>query len=177
MTIANFYDVVPEGETQNWKVVKDPKVRSISLVQKLHKWGGYELTFMSNGTWEAGFHNELFDVAKGDVLLAGLGLGYDAWVLCQKDSVRSVVTVEVSNEVIALVAKHVEHTKHTVVLNRISQFLKETDRKFDVVWFDIFHQDASVHQGAVDTLTRLAERVLKTNGKILFWRCYPELEI
>ena len=50
---------------------------------------------------------EAIDAAEGDVITFGLGLGYYAFSVAEKESVRSVTVVERSEDVIALFCEHI----------------------------------------------------------------------
>jgi len=95
---------------------------------------------------------------RGDVLVAGLGIGFAASVLAMRPEVNSVTVVEVSKDVIRLVAPHVrEPHKIKVVNNDAMAFLRDQKCHFDFAFFDIWiNQTAEVLTDVVCPLRELA---------------------
>jgi hypothetical protein len=80
--------------------------------------------------------------ARGDVLIAGLGIGMVLWRILHKPEVDTVLVVERSADVIALVLpammKHPHADKLAVVEGDIFEWKPEPGRKFDCIYFDIW---------------------------------------
>ena len=112
---------------------------------------------------------------KGQVLVGGLGLGYFVKKLQEKDNVTKVITVEISQDVINLVWKHLKLDKRfSLVHSDIKKYLKEyrNHKKYDWVYLDVWGADS---EGAfIDTvlpLKRLAYKYMCSNIKhILSWQ-------
>jgi len=112
---------------------------------------------------------------KGRVLVGGLGLGYFVKKLQEKNNVKSVVVIEISNDVIRLVWNHLKLDKRFSILRTdIKKFLKgyKSNRKFDWVYLDIWRGDGeSEFVNTVLPLKRLAcETVCSKVGHILSWQ-------
>lgn len=77
--------------------------------------------------------------AHGRVLIGGLGIGFVILPLLNNPEVESVTVIENSQDVIDLVAHHIEHPKLTVMLGDVYEFKKHfgKDVRFDCIYFDI----------------------------------------
>jgi hypothetical protein len=84
--------------------------------------------------------------AKGDVLIAGLGLGMILVPILAKPEVTSVTVIEKSADVIALVAPHI-HRLHghghgspdlQILEGDIFEWRPPRGLKYDTIWFDIW---------------------------------------
>lgn len=108
-----------------------------------------ETPWMSVCPSEINSMRDAIDAAKGKVLVLGLGLGYYAHAIAQKDEVESVTVVELSGEVIELFRQAIEPKldfggKLTVVESDAIAYLAATARgQFDFCFADIW-------EGAVD---------------------------
>lgn len=134
---------------------------------------GIELTWMMTNEYEVAAHSELKEKAKGDVLLAGLGIGYANKLIAEQ--VNSIVVVEKEREVIDLYPN--KDPKTEIVHDRILHYLQITERMFDVIFLDIFPNEPMYFPREVAILTEHAQARLKPNGDILFWHLYPLLEL
>lgn len=104
-----------------------------------------------SGTWMTDLPIEQFQIdpllapMRGRVLIGGLGLGYAAQVLTCKSSVREVVVIEKSPEVIELVAKHIRKTgkrKLRVIAADLHEWLvSNPSERFDWAFYDIWAPD------------------------------------
>ena len=75
--------------------------------------------------------------ARGNVLLGGFGLGILAKMLCDKEDVTSVTSIEYSGDVIKLCSFNDE--KLTLIENDFYSFVKNTDlTKYDYIYVDTF---------------------------------------
>jgi hypothetical protein len=92
------------------------------------RWMGY----MNDTLFERISSLQFVRRANGDVLIAGLGLGMVLFPVCVKAGVRSVLVVEKSPDVIALVSPHL-----TIVQGDIHQWRPDEGRRFDTIFWDI----------------------------------------
>ena len=157
-----FEDMIPIGKKGDYSVRKFNE--EIHLMHKEQSW-------ISTSVWELGTHDELKEKAKGDVLLAGLGLGYDVWMLKDNLDVKSVTVVEFEQDVIDLVWEHIKNPKSKIVHDRILNYLKTTDKRFDTIWFDIFPNDPFYYPEETKILLNVASHRLNIDGITLFWKC------
>ena len=93
---------------------------------------------MSDTRFEHITNWDVVNEARGNVLIAGLGLGMILHPILDKKEVTHVTVVEKYADVIALVAPTVQCDRLTVIEGDIYQWLPEKGTKFDCVYFDIW---------------------------------------
>lgn len=76
--------------------------------------------------------------ATGAVLINGLGLGIATCMALGKPEVTSVTVIELSQDVINLVAPHIIDSRLTIIQADAYTYLPKKGTKFDVVWHDIW---------------------------------------
>jgi len=101
---------------------------------------------------------------RGRVLVGGLGIGYAAQVLARKTSVKEVVVIEKSPDVIELVAQHIRGTnrrKVLVIQDDLHAWLAQNQReRFDWAFYDIWAADGErVFFSQVVPLRRLTGQI------------------
>ena len=128
--------------------------------------------WMNNLVSEDNSHALLESSAYGDVLLGGLGFGSDVLLLRDKPLIDTICVVETDIDVIELVWTLVSsgYPNLSVYNDSLSNYLQTTTKTFDMVWIDIFTQFISELPEEEALLIQQAQRVLKPNGKILFWK-------
>lgn len=110
---------------------------------RLVRYGGYfPETVMSDTSAEHKDHAPFIRVAKGNVLIAGLGLGLVLSEVAAKEEVTSITVVENSTDVINLVWPHLPCTvkgKTTLIVGDVydSSTIKKGSG-YDYAWFDIW---------------------------------------
>ena len=113
-----------------------------------HRLTGPTGTWMTDLPVEQRQMEECLKGMRGRVLVGGLGLGLAAHLLAQKKQVKSVTVIEISQEVIRLVASTLE-SRHYPEANKIQvlrfdlfDYLKDYSQKpFDHAFFDIWQSD------------------------------------
>lgn len=106
------------------------------------------------------------EVARGDVLVGGLGMGlFPTWI---KDKVNSIDIVELNQEVIDLVFHQVATEKMKIIHDEIYHYLRTTDKKYDFIFIDIW-QDTLSPFWEIDGARKLAQRCLKAGGTTWCW--------
>jgi len=81
--------------------------------------------------------------ARGNVLIAGLGLGMILHPILAKPEVLSVTVVEKYPDVIALIGPTVRHRKLTIVEGDIYEWKPAKGTKYDVLYFDIWAEQST----------------------------------
>jgi spermidine synthase len=100
-------------------------------------WVGEEM-MMSDAESERVTCLPLIEHARGDVLIAGLGLGMVLWPLVRKRSVRSVTVLERYPSVVALVGPHVPRSRK-LTIETVDVFdFEPMGQRFDTIFFDIW---------------------------------------
>jgi hypothetical protein len=106
------------------------------------------------------------EVARGDVLVGGLGMGlFPTWI---KDKVNSIDIVELNQEVIDLVFHQVATEKMKIIHDEIYHYLRTTDKQYDFIFIDIW-QDTLSPFWEIDGARKLAQRCLKLGGTTWCW--------
>lgn len=108
--------------------------------------------------------------AHGDVLVAGLGLGLILHPIAAKGLVTSITVVEVSPDVIALVAPSLP-PQVRVVQDDIFAWLPAQPRgaKYDTIWFDIWPTRCVDNLTDIARLKRLARRFYRPGTWCRAW--------
>lgn len=106
----------------------------VNLVKK----GKFSNETMMSDTWYEKWTNyELLQNAKGEVLIAGLGIGMVVLALQEKQEVTSITVVEKEQEIVDLVKNSLPlNEKVTIVCSDIFEYIPT--QKFDTIWFDIW---------------------------------------
>ena len=76
--------------------------------------------------------------ARGNVLIAGLGLGMILHPILAKKEVLSVTVIEKYADVISLVGPTVKHDKLTIIEGDIYEWKPAKGTKYDTLYFDIW---------------------------------------
>jgi hypothetical protein len=108
-----------------------------SLLEEGRRW-------MSDMPCEQAQHDKSLRGMSGRVLVGGLGLGYAATVLARKKAVREIVVVEMAQEVIDLVWRHLKlRGKASVVKADLFDYLRNLGGlvSFDNAFYDIWAGD------------------------------------
>lgn len=123
---------------------------------------------MSNTPAEIRDHIGFIFRAKGNVLIAGLGLGMVLKALLEKDDVTHITIVEKSEDVIKLVSPFYKDERVTIVHEDIFNY--KPREIFDYGWFDIWTYICSDNYDDMKRLNRKFARSVKEKGH---W-CYDE---
>ena len=110
--------------------------------------------------------------AKGDVFIAGLGLGMIVAAMAEKPEVTSITVVEKSDDVIKLVAPALTKQvgdKLTIIEDDIFDYKPERNRKWDTIYFDIWPTICSSNLDEMSTLHRRFGRRKPTDGYMSSW--------
>lgn len=131
---------------------------------------GQWVCWMSTTIDEVILHDRALSLARGHVLVAGLGLGYFVTEALARPSVCEVMVVERSPDVIALVWPYIPHDRARLVEADIFEFLLRTpSAKYDFVYADIWERVSPRNLPEMARLQRLAEPHLAAGGGIWCW--------
>ncbi len=158
-----------------WTLIKQDVNKSVCLERP----DGFEtFGWMMNSRWEQRAYHSIAQGARGKMLMAGLGVGWEAFVLDDVDDVESVTVVEIDADIIELSSPVLAgKRKISIVNNSILRFMESTRERFDTVYFDIYPSDPNRFPEETALLTEAASRILREDGKIMFWRMYRPLEL
>jgi hypothetical protein len=108
--------------------------------------------------------------ARGDVLIAGLGLGMVLVPVLKKPEVASVVVVEQSPSVAALVGPYVATEKLTIFVGDIHEWRPPRGTKYDTIFFDIWADVSYDHLTDMNKLHHSFQRYLRPGGWMDSWK-------
>jgi len=123
-------------------------------------------TWMSDNQFEVESIRGAVEVARGDVLIGGLGIGLLPTLI--KEKVTSIDIVELHQEVIALVFHQVATERMKIIHDDIRHYLQSTDKQYDFIYIDIW-RDTLLPFWETDEVRRLAQRCLKAGGTTWCW--------
>ncbi len=107
-------------------------------------------------------------LAKGDVLICGLGIGLLPTLIKHKKAVKQIDIVEINQQVIDLVFNRIKTPKMNIIYADAWKYLKETEKKYDFIHIDIWASiTAPIKE--VGKAIELGKRCLKPNGEIRCW--------
>ena len=165
---------IPEGQIGEWKVERFlvdrldyhalPKGRGVPKGETFTRLKRGGTLVMSDTPAEQMDHYEIIYKAKGNVLLAGLGIGMVLDAVAKKDEVTHVTVVEVAKEVIDLVWPHYKSLygdKIEVVNESILTWKPQTDAYYDCAWYDIWD---NICLDNLSDMTKLHRKFAKKTG-------------
>lgn len=183
-------DVLPEGEHGEAKVVHiqiskdDVAFSRIRAIQH----GRNELVsagrfaqlkvdgslVMSDTDMERRSNWEVLHEAKGDVLIAGLGLGMILYPILQKGEVKKVEVIEKSQDVIDLVGPTVRKwrgakSKLSIIQADALGWKPPKGQKWDTIYFDIWSEISTENLDEISMLHKRFARRKNTGGWMGSW--------
>ena len=146
---------IPDGKSGDWEVSTFPVSKNAANMFNLRQMinfthrdivpGDYKRltwkgsTIMSNTPAEVNDHWEFFSKAKGHVLINGLGLGVCIIALLERPEVESITVIEISEDVIKLVAPTFEkYPQVTIIHADAYEWKPPKGMRYDYVWHDIW---------------------------------------
>jgi len=157
-TILNIYD------REKGKILKgqyDFDYPVIVLTENGKVW-------MSDSQMEVESMSGAVEVARGDALIGGLGIGLLPTFLKDKRKIKSIDIIEKNKDVIDLVFCQIASPRMNIIHSDIFDYLKTTDKKYDFVQVDIW-EDMYAPFEEIEQVRDLAKRCLKTDGIIFCW--------
>lgn len=108
-------------------------------------------------------------VARGDVLIVGLGLGLLPTLIKMRNKmVDSITIIEKNREVANLVYSKIRSRKTSLLLNDGESYLAVPGRKFDFIFIDVWGS-ITAPMKEIEYWTNLAKGRLKKDGKVRCW--------
>lgn len=108
-------------------------------------------------------------VAKGDILIVGLGIGLlPVMIKARNKMVKTITIIEREQDVVNLVFRHIKTRKTRVVVADAESYLYTTDDRYDFIYVDIW--EAFITPLKVGELwTAIASRCLNEGGSVRWW--------
>jgi hypothetical protein len=137
------YTITPkDAEDTNWRIIMNDEERAFSFPGEYTGLVVNKIMVMSDTAAEIHDHIPFIQKATGRVLLTGLGIGMCLQALLRKPEVEHVTVVELSADVLALVAGHYlalfGGERMTFVCDNAFCWLPPKGAHFDFVWHDIW---------------------------------------
>lgn len=189
-----MFDIIPEGKSGNAKVgyftVSDEEAERFNLRNLINKKPEFNIlpgkytrllidgeVVMSDTPFEQRTNQEVVEAAKGNVLIAGLGIGMILVPILQNPRVESVTVVEKSADVAALVYTSLvtngpftadERMKLVMVVEDISNFIPKP-KYFNTIYFDIWPSVKTDNLISGEKLKKQFRKHLKPGGWMKMW--------
>ena len=119
---------------------------------------------MSDTLLERRSNREVVINSRGDVLIAGLGLGMILHPILARAEVRSVTVIEKYQDVIDLVRPTLPAEKLTIICADIHQWMPEKTARFSTIYFDIWPNICTDNLEAIKQLHRRFRKYLLRDG-------------
>ncbi len=108
-------------------------------------------------------------VARGDILIIGLGIGLlPTLIKMRNKAVNSITFIERSRDVANLVYNEIKTRKTSLLLNDGESYLAVPGRKFDFIFIDVWGSFTAPMK-EIDHWTSLAKGRLKEGGEVRCW--------
>ncbi len=132
--------------------------------------------YMTDTRHEHNTNYEVLKQSRGDVLIAGLGLGMLLVPMMKRDGVRSVTVVEKYPDVIELVEAplraHLSRSGNaalSIMQGDIYEWRPAPKTKFDVIYFDIWADQSTDDLVSMTTLHKAFRKFRATGGWMESW--------
>jgi spermidine synthase len=139
---------VPEGQKGEWRIerftVDRPDFhsmlhgRSVPMGETFTRLKRGSTLVMSDTPAEMRDHTAPVRKATGSCLINGLGIGMVLQGVLAKDTVTDVTVVEISQDLIDLVAPHYATSRLTVICADALEYMPPKGKRYQMVWHDIW---------------------------------------
>jgi hypothetical protein len=124
---------------------------------------------MSDTYLEQDTNREVVSQARGDVLIAGLGLGFILVPILNKKVVKSVTVIENNQDVIDLIGPNFNDPRLTIVPGDIFKWRPPKGVTYTVIYFDIWPYICADNLKEMARLERRFRPRLQKNGWMDSW--------
>jgi len=192
-----MYKILSEGQTKNFELKKQkttkqevklaelraifnpeaipPKIGTLMVLKRKSGKTWRDDCVMSDAEFEKMTNREFVNVARGNVLIAGLGIGMIVIPLLKDKGVKKITIVEKEKDVIDLifskVKKHDKSNKLEVIHSDIFELELPKEQKFDVIYFDIWD---NVCGDNYQQMKDLKKKFRKNRAKGSIMMCWQE---
>ena len=170
---------IPDGQSGNVRVVHRPlgiavgdrvvwTHEPVQALEELRQ--GQWICWMSTTIDEIILHDRALALARGHVLVGGLGLGYFLSEALARAGVRRATVVESNADVVRLVWPHLPHDRARLVQADVFEFFQRAPTaRYDLVYVDIWARVTPRNLPEISHLRALAEPHLAPGGQIWCW--------
>jgi spermidine synthase len=128
---------------------------------------------MSNHESETKTNQKFLDVAKGDVLIFGLGIGLIVFPLLQEKDIKSITIIEIDSGLIDMISPIIKerdiHSKVEIINCDAFEYHNLINKNYDTIYFDIWAIIDEKAFSEMDQLENLYKKNLKEDGWIDSW--------
>jgi hypothetical protein len=174
-------DVLPQAERGQAQIEHKELRPTFRFRTKPGLYAGLKIDgrlWMSDTDDERDWNHEALTRARGNVLVAGLGLGMVVLPMLEKDTVATVTVIEQNQDVIDLVRPHLEAwvapvaaAKLRILPGDIHTWRPATKgRQFDVVYFDIWADICTDNLRDIAALHKAFRPYLRKGGWMDSWQ-------
>jgi len=154
-----YYDFEPGRYVQ---LVRDPGEHDGCIV-------------MSDTPMERRTNLRVLQLAKGDVLIAGLGIGMILYPILNKPDVDSVTVVEIERSITSMMHKTIvqwakDAGKGLRIINDDIELFDHQEKKYDTIYFDIWDEISGDNWEQMKRLTNRFKYRRKPGGWMGAWR-------
>ncbi len=131
---------------------------------------------MSDTPMERQTNLDFIRASKGDVLIAGLGIGMVLWPLIYKEEVKSITVIEIHPEIIKMIEPifaplaEEQRTKLDIICDSIFDWQIPKWAMWDTIYFDIWNNICGDHYDGMKVLHRRFSRRRPVGGWMGSWR-------
>lgn len=132
---------VPEGigtDLLNLRYIRDGRRDRVVPPGDYTKLSRNGSLVMTDTPAEANEHHDAYSEADGNVLIAGLGLGFVLQAILTKPTVRTVTVIEKEADVIKLTGPTITDPRVTIINADILTWQPPKDQSWNAAWFDIW---------------------------------------
>ena len=179
MSFTDMYTLIPEGAVGEAEIVHDKPSPSEIMRSAWHGIVTEDRVhtrllvrgriMMTDARFERQTNNEFVREARGDILIAGLGIGLIIQPTLDKGGVSSITVVEKSADVITLVGPHYTNPKLRIIHADIYDWSPEKGAGYDTIYFDIWPNCCTDYLEEMTKLHRRFRKYLKPGGWMNSW--------
>ncbi len=130
------------------------------------------VVWMSDSKMERDTNRDFIQNARGDVLIAGLGMAWTIGQIQNKEEVTSITVVELDDSLIEFIKKEKDlNDKVKIIHQDIWKFLDEQrgQTTYDIIWLDIWEYICGDNLVDMIPMKFLSKQLLNEDGKVLVW--------
>src|SRR5262249_41086495 len=142
-TVSTFKTGGLKLNLSNLRLIRDGRRDRVVPLGEYTKLSRNGALVMSDTPAEATEHFGFYTEAHGDVLIAGLGLGFVLQAILTKPTVKSITVIERSTDVIKLVNSSIADDRVKVINADILTWRPPKRETWTVAWFDIWDNISS----------------------------------
>ncbi len=150
-----------------------PKIGTLMVLSRKSGNSWRDDCVMSDAEYEKITNRTIVRVARGNVLIAGLGIGMILIPLLKNKDVKKITVIEKEQELIDLISpkikKHDKKNKLQVIQGDINEIELPKEQKFDVIYFDIWDNVCGDNYQQMKDLKKKFSKNRAKGSTVLCW--------